>query len=398
MDKLPPPKRQNHMPWHGYDTDGPHIGWDQAAAMLALKEPEGIRAVTLLHTGPLTPNPEAVGAYLSPETVRPLMDLGPIYHLGSSGYQDFPWARWRENIKNPDHHDEDSANDHYVISLSRDKGDVPPEDLRFSDLASLVQHARERNIHHIYMMDPEYDDGYDEEDYRYDPKTLWTYVRTMPDLHTPLPLNEGISEAVHNILTILYESDQAEVLGLLDYANDVHIQEQDGEVTVQYDWSNTTRINAIFTIFTVDYNNYEDRNATVTIRDLNLWPVHLTKEEEQTIARFVNGLYEQSLKEEDAYQASEDERRRTEHLENVTVAHREDQLLAGRKAKKISQKALSATTGISVHNISSAERTMTILDDDLYAKLMQGIGVPPEDYITVHTVEAYLESEGIEYP
>ena len=81
------------------------------------------------------------------------------------------------------------------------------------------------------MLDPGFDDGYDDEEYDCDPNTLWNYVRTMPDLHPPLPLNDGISDAINNSLTILYESDEDEVQNLLESANDVHIEEREGQVT-----------------------------------------------------------------------------------------------------------------------------------------------------------------------
>lgn len=175
-----PHLKTHDQPQHGHDTDGPSIGNpDCVAALISQQVKDGYKAVTLLHGGQ-DPDWDDVlsGYYSNPKDIAWLMTWGPIYSLGV----DRKGLNWNKATNDIDY----THADEYLISVSRHRKDVARETLHFTTIEELAAHARQRNIHHAYVWQPDVDNPKDQ--------GWWHYLRTMPDPPIQIPGHHSMSE------------------------------------------------------------------------------------------------------------------------------------------------------------------------------------------------------------
>ena len=368
--KLPSP---DLTPLHGYDTEGPITHrWDNVPALIAVQTPTHLKAVTLLHGSKyMDHNQMLVSFYSTKQQVEELMLIGPIFHIGwdNSGYD------WKEYyINDPDGGDFKIDRAH-LISLSRDKGDVPPEDLRFNDLRELCQHARERNIRHAYIWYPNPEDSQQD--------GLWTYLRTTPEHPEPLPMIEELTNAVHELEDILYHSNHT-----VDHRYFEIPQGHQNGISLEYECDETAPL-----VFSVD----EDGNATATLIEFSgttYTKVHgrvithdtskqreipLTQEERRALGTIISEEYAEILRSDEKNQRRIEARAPVLERRREAITARQQQLKDARKQAGLTQKTMSAQTGLSKSTISRAENSG--YDTDLYQAIRDALHLPQDTFI-----------------
>ena len=373
--KLPAP---DLTPLHGYDTEGPITHrWDNIPALIAVQTPTHLKAVTLLHGSKYLDHDQMlVGFYRTKQQVEELMLIGPIFHIGwdNSGYD------WKEYYTDDPDGGDFKIDRAHLISLSRDKGDVPPEDLRFNDLKELCDHARERNIRHAYIWYPTPEDP--EED------GLWTYLRTTPEHPAPLPMIEELTNAVHELEDILYHSNHT----VDDRCFEIPQGHQTG-ISLEYECDETAPL-----LFSVD----EEGNATATLIEFlgtTCTKIHgrvithdtskqreipLTQEERRALGAIITREYAEILRSEEESHRTREARAPVLKRRSEARTARQQQLKDARKQAGLTQKAMSDQTGLSISKISRAENNG--YHTALYQDIRDALHLPHDTFIQMESL------------
>ena len=191
-----------NRPSHGHDTDGPNIAnADRVAALIAQEVRDGYKAVTLIHSGQNADQDTLLtDCFSAPGDIAWIMRWGPIYHLGAER----TGLNWKKASTDRDY----THADEHLISISRHRRNVPRENLHFETLHDLAAHARERNIHHAYIWEP--DDAPGANGY-------WSYLRTMPHPPVQVPLDKTVNDALQALLDLLREEPTPDQTYDLDF-------------------------------------------------------------------------------------------------------------------------------------------------------------------------------------
>ena len=400
-----PTQRDHNDPGHGYDTRGPvGVPPDNVAALVCKQLPTGYRAVTVIHGGDYLDQQSTISShYNTKEMIDILMDSGPVLNLGMVN------AEYRWQLSEYDKYDK-----YTLISLSRHKKRVPKEQLQFDSLAALAAHARDKNIHHAYIWTPFPDDHPARPQTVLQPDPLawppdegvWTYLRTMPHALEAVPLSTRTQHAVSSIIDSIYAPDDC--TGLLG-----HFHESENppncELQIKPHQDDATRVlllidhDGLGRALLIETDHWSPsreildayphgRNRDVSDRpnpaDRRRTPpppprtreLPLTREEQQMLAVNLRNAVET--------QRAEDAETDARVLEHQTLHQRAQQLREARlqqirttrKDRGLTQKALSAISGVTVARISNLEQHGH--SDEVYLQLAPHLGITGDALIT----------------
>ena len=370
--RMAPPRPVRPTRNHGLITDGPTVNTeDDSPSMIAVRTDDGhIRAVTLVRTSWAAADDEVPWTYASREQALELMDLGPVYYIGRNDQYPFDWQEWQREIESGGDDPQEDEHDEHLISLSRDAGLHPKEDLTFGTRAELAAHARDRGIECAYLMErvrphrvPP--DGTD---------FAWRYIRTMPEHNVPLPLNTDVAELVNQLDNILYEAEEY----------DAHEQDRWPERSA-WNWITGLQVMAQrhekYILLGFEHGAQaictcpKDRTMRVHLPEYGMTQFPLTRTE----TRYLGYVLDRYLEDMDRAKAETDRKRRQDARTKAdtywTNVNRSQQLKSYRNARNISQRTLAETAGVSLGRVRQAEHPTQTADEDTYRKLAAALKI-----------------------